>query len=52
MPVGAKPGSVLVDVLSASHTTYTVGTDGTMNLTVPAQSGMILVPQDQVVSGT
>lgn len=52
MSVGAGPGKVLVDVLSAGHTQYTVGTDGTMNLTVPPQSSMILVPQDQVVSGT
>jgi alpha-amylase len=52
MPVGAKPGSVLVDVLSTNHATYTVGTDGTMNITVPQQSGMILIPQPQVVSGT
>jgi alpha-amylase len=52
MAVGVMPGTVLVDVLSPGHTTYTVGTDGTMNLTVPAQSGMILVPDNQVVSGT
>ncbi len=52
MAVGAAPGTVLVDVLSPSHATHTVGTDGTMNLTVPAQSGMILIPQSQLVSGT
>jgi alpha-amylase len=52
MKVSAAPGKVLVDVLGTGHTTYTVGTDGTLNLAVPAQSGLILVPQDQVVSGT
>jgi alpha-amylase len=52
MPVGPMPGTVLVDVLNPGSITYTVGTDGTMNIPVPAQSGLILVPMDQVVSGT
>lgn len=49
MAVGAGPGKVLVDVLGTNHTKYTVGTDGTLNLTVPPQAGLILIPEDQVV---
>jgi glycosidase len=51
MPVGAKAGTVLVDVLGTSHTTYTVGGGGTMNISVPPQSAVILVPSSQVVAG-
>jgi hypothetical protein len=49
MQLTAAPGTVLVDVLDPAHTTYTVATDGTLRMQVPAQSGSILIPQDQVV---
>jgi alpha-amylase len=49
MPVTAPPGTVLVDVLDPSQTTYTVAADGTLRMQVPAQSASILIPQDQVV---
>jgi alpha-amylase len=52
MPVLAQPGEVLVDVLNPGSTTYTVGTDGTMNLAVPAQSAVVLVPKSQLGGGT
>jgi alpha-amylase len=52
MAVGAKPGQVLVDVLNPGMTTYTVGTDGTLDTPVPAQSALVLVPMDQVAQGT
>jgi glycosidase len=52
MAVGIPPTTVLVDVLNPGNMTYTVGTDGTLNLPVPAQSALILVPQSQVTSGT
>jgi alpha-amylase len=48
MAVGAAPGSVLVDVLNPGNMTYTVGSDGTLNLAIPAQTGAILVPQSQL----
>ncbi|MFO0674007.1 MAG: alpha-amylase family glycosyl hydrolase [Polyangiaceae bacterium] len=43
----AKPGSTLVDVLDPAGTTVTVKADGTLDVTVPAESAMILVPQGQ-----
>jgi glycosidase len=44
MTVNAPQG-VLVDVLSAEGTTYTVGADKKLAVTVPKQGGVILVPQ-------
>ena len=41
-------GKVLVDVLSPDKTTYTVGADGSLSITLPPTSGAILVPEDQV----
>lgn len=48
MKVGALPGTVLVDVLNPERQQFTVGADGTLKVTVPAQRALILVPQDQV----
>jgi hypothetical protein len=48
MTVGAAPGTVLVDVLSDSATTYTVDASGGLSITIPVSSGAILVPQDQL----
>ncbi len=49
MQLTAPPGTVLVDVLDPAQTTYTVASDGTLRMQVPAQSASILIPQDQVV---
>jgi glycosidase len=49
MQLTVAPGTVLVDVLDPAQTTYTVAADGTLRMQVPAQSGSILIPQDQVV---
>jgi hypothetical protein len=49
MKVGAQPGAVLVDVLNPGNQTFTVGPDGTLKATVPAQHALVLVPQEQVV---
>jgi alpha-amylase len=51
MKTSAAPGTTLVDVLDPARTTYTVDPTGSLSVTVPAQSGMILVPQGQVVPG-
>ena len=48
MKVSAPAGSVLVDVLSAEHTSYTVAADGTLTITLPALSGALLLPQNEV----
>jgi glycosidase len=53
--------TTLVDVLDPNMKSYQVGSDGTLNVSVPAQSvtaagdrgpGMILIPQSDVVSGS
>jgi alpha-amylase len=44
-------GTVLVDLLSADLRSYTVAADGTLALDVPAQSGALLIPAQQVVPG-
>ncbi|MCK6592191.1 MAG: alpha-amylase, partial [Polyangiaceae bacterium] len=50
MAVGNAPaGEVLVDVLSG--TTYTLDTNKMVLITLPQQSGAILVPQSQLVPG-
>jgi len=49
MQLTAAPNTVLVDVLDPAQPTYTVASDGTLRMQVPAQSGAILIPQDQVV---
>ena len=50
MTVNAPQG-VLVDVLSPEGTTYPVGADKKIAVSVPKQGGVILVPQAQVVPG-
>jgi hypothetical protein len=45
--VTAAPGTVLVDVLDTTQT-FTVATDGTLRIQVPAQSAFVLVPQNQM----
>lgn len=47
MPVSAPPGAVLVDVL-AGNAEYTVAGDGTLDLTLPPVSGMLLIPKQDV----
>ncbi len=51
MRVQASPGTLLVDVLDPGHTPYRVSADGTLELSVPPQSALILVPANQVVGG-
>ncbi len=51
MTVTAPTGTVLVDVLSASGAHYTVGSAGELDITLPPQSGVLLIPQPDVVSG-
>jgi glycosidase len=41
----ARPGATLVDILDPEQKTYSVAGDGTLKVAVPAQRGMILVPQ-------
>ncbi len=41
-------GTVLVDLLAPERPTYTVGAGGALSVTLPVQSAMILVPQQQV----
>lgn len=48
MKVTAVAGATLVDVLSDAQTTYAVGADGGLSITLAPQSGALLVPQDQV----
>jgi hypothetical protein len=38
-----------VDVLDPAQTQYTVGSDGTLRMQVPAQSASILIPQSQLL---
>ncbi len=49
MTIGAPAGTTLVDVLSPAGTTYTVDGSQGLNITVPKQSAVVLVPQNQVV---
>jgi len=50
MQTTAPPNTVLVDILDPQKTQYTVASDSTLRMQVPAQSASILIPQDQVVS--
>jgi glycosidase len=45
----SAPQGMLVDVVDPARATYAVGPAGKLQLSVPAQSAMVLVPQDQVV---
>ncbi|PCC67405.1 Glycosidase [Nannocystis exedens] len=47
MTVSAPAGAVLVDVLGGNKK-YTVGAGGSLDLTLPPVSGMLLVPQQDV----
>jgi glycosidase len=49
MLVDAAAGTVLVDVLSAESKTYTVDGNKRLSITLPPESGAILIPQAQVV---
>lgn len=44
-------GQTLVDVLDPAHAKYTTDSSGKLDLTVPPQRAMVLVPQQQVVQG-
>ncbi len=44
-------GTKLVDVLDPQQMSYTVGSNGQMSVSVPAQKTLVLVPASQVVSG-
>jgi alpha-amylase len=44
-----QPGAILVDVLDPLKASYPVAADGTLRLQVPAQKGMILVRQADVL---
>lgn len=48
MTIGAPAGTTLVDVLSPGGTTYTVDGSQGLNITIPKQSAVVLVPQNQV----
>ena len=47
----SRPSTTLVDILNPMGQTISVDATGTVNVSVPAQSAMILVPSDQVVQG-
>jgi glycosidase len=49
MAVTAPANATLVDVMDPNLATYTVGGDGTLNVTVSQQSAMVLIPTAQVV---
>jgi glycosidase len=48
MKVGLPEGTLLIDVLSPERPTFTVGAEGALRVSVPAQSGRILVPANQI----
>jgi glycosidase len=48
MKVTASPSTVLVDVLDPMMHQYTVASDGTLRIQVPAQSALVLIPQNQI----
>jgi glycosidase len=52
MQTSAPGGTTLVDVLDPAQATYAVDGAGQLQVSVPAQSAKILVPQAQVVGGT
>jgi glycosidase len=51
MQTTAPPASTLVDVLDPAQATYPVDATGHVQVSVPAQKAMILVPEGQVVQG-
>ena len=50
MSVIAPAGTVLVDVLNDAAASYTVSSDGRVDISLPPSSAMILVPQGDVVA--
>ena len=48
MAVSAPAGAVLVDVLSSDNKQYTVAADGTLALTLPPVSSMLLIPKQDL----
>ncbi|HEY8091610.1 MAG TPA: alpha-amylase, partial [Polyangiaceae bacterium] len=52
MQTSAGAGVTLVDVLDPSHGTHATDGNGQLQVSVPAQKAMILVPQSQVVQGS
>jgi glycosidase len=48
MKASIAPGTVLVDVLSGDGATYAVAADGGVAITLPPESGAVLIPQSQV----
>jgi glycosidase len=48
LKTSARGGTTFVDVLDPAGSTVTAKNDGTIDVTVPAQSAMILVPEDRV----
>ena len=46
MTTSFAANTVLVDVFSDTQETFTVGSGGTLNVSVPLLSGRILVPQN------
>jgi glycosidase len=52
MQTSAPSGTTLVDVLDPNQATYPVGGGGQLQVSVPAQKAMILVPQSQVAQGS
>jgi hypothetical protein len=51
MQTSQPAGTKLVDVLDPQQMSYTVGSNGQMSVSVPAQKALVLVPASQVVSG-
>ncbi len=49
MAVTAPPGTTLVNVLDPQRPTFAVGADGTLYVSLPAQTSAVLVPSGQVV---
>jgi len=49
MSVNAAAGTVLVDVLDSGES-YTVAPGGGLSISVPAQTGVVLVPEDQIIA--
>jgi glycosidase len=50
IPVGAPPGTALIDALEPDHEPFTVSGDGKLAVSVSAQSTRILVPADQFIA--
>ncbi|MFO0674913.1 MAG: alpha-amylase family glycosyl hydrolase [Polyangiaceae bacterium] len=50
MATGATPGSTLVDVLDPKRSSYVVAADGSLDVSVPAQKTLVLVPSTQIVA--